>query len=245
MPVFTSLADKIAVRDYVKKRVGEKYLVPLYGIYDRLTEEDIKRLPESFVLKANHGCGFNKIVFNNSNEDADQLMEEANRWLEIDYSKIFGEKHYENIKPRLLVEKLLLHDSKIPEDYKIHVFNKFDKAEQYIFIQVISERFGYPKKELFLEDWSFPPFAIVGYATDSGEDYTSKPACLEEMLNVAKALSDGFGHCRIDLYVVEESVYFGEMTFTPRGGHYTFSPSEWDLILGEKFGWPEKNFSIK
>lgn len=244
LPVFSLLSDKIAVRDYVKKKVGEEYLVPLYGTYDRLTKEDIEHLPESFVLKANHGCGFNKIVFNKNKEDIDKLIEEANGWLEIDYSKTFGEKHYENIKPKLLAEKLLLNDGKIPEDYKIHVLNRFDKPEQYIFIQVISDRFDHPKKELFLEDWSSPPFEIIGYATNNGEDCTSKPAYLDEMLNVAKTLSDGFGHCRIDLYVIKDRIYFGEMTFTPRGGNFIFNPPSWDLILGDKFGWPEKDFCI-
>lgn len=244
LSIFSLLADKIAVREYVKKKVGEKYLIPLYGTYDRITYEDVSHLPESFVLKANHGCGLNKIVLNKSKEDINKLIEEANGWLEIEYSKVFGEKHYEKIKPKLLAEKLILNHNKIPEDYKIHVFNRFDKPEQFIFIQVISDRYEVQKKELFLEDWSSTPFEIVGYAINTETNHTKKPFYLEEMLNVAKRLSDGFGYCRIDLYAIEESVYFGEMTFTPRGGNFVFNPPNWDLILGDKFGWPEKDFCI-
>lgn len=243
LPIFSLLADKIEVREYVKKKVGERYLIPLYGTYDRLTYEDINHLPESFVLKANHGSGFNKIVYNKSKENINELIEQANGWLEVDYSKMFGEKHYKRIKPRLLAEKLLLNRNKIPEDYKIHVFNRFDKPEQFIFIQVISDRYENEEKELFLEDWSPAPFEIIGSAI-SNTNRKKKPESLEEMLNVAKILSEGFGYCRIDLYTIEEEVYFGEMTFTPRGGGFIFNPSNWDLILGDRFGWPEKDFCI-
>ncbi|MEL7663306.1 MAG: ATP-grasp fold amidoligase family protein [Methanosarcina mazei] len=244
LSIFSLLADKIAVREYVKKKGGEKYLIPLYGTYDRLTIEDINRLPESFVLKANHGCGLNKIVLNKSKEDINRLIEEANGWLEIDYSKVFGEKHYERIRPMLLAEKLLLNHNKIPEDYKIHVFNRFDKREQFIFIQVISNRYGDQKRYLVSRDWTPLPFEIVDFATNVNIKCENKPTCLGEMLNVAKILSESFGYCRIDLYAIGDKVYFGEMTFTPRGGSFIFNPPNWDLILGEKFGWPEKDFCI-
>ena len=244
LPVFSTLADKIAVRDFVKQKVGGKYIVPLYGTYDKLTHADVEKLPESFVLKANHGCGFNKLVFDKNKEDVGQLIERANSWLGIDYSKMFNEKHYAKIRPKLMAEKLLLKNDKVPEDYKISVFNDAKKDAHFIYIQIDTDRFGNRKKALFLEDWTPAPFVLLGYESNVNDYIDKKPPCLNEMLYVAKILAQGFGYCRVDLYVIEDHIYFGEMTFTPQGGSYIFNPPEWDQILGEKFGWPEKNYSL-
>ena len=50
-PAYTRLVDKYAVRDYVKEKIGEEYLVPIYGVYDSWEEIDFSKFTDRFVLK--------------------------------------------------------------------------------------------------------------------------------------------------------------------------------------------------
>ncbi len=60
-PLKTQLSDKYLVREWVKEKIGEKYLIPLYGVWNSFDEINFNLLPEQFVLKSNHGCSFNYI----------------------------------------------------------------------------------------------------------------------------------------------------------------------------------------
>ncbi|HSA88022.1 MAG TPA: ATP-grasp fold amidoligase family protein [Nitrospira sp.] len=55
------------------------------------------------------------------------------------------------------------------------------------------------------------------------------------MYELASRLSQGMGFVRVDLYNVKGRIYCGELTFTPVGGIFQFTPDHWDLKLGEKW----------
>ncbi len=236
-PIFSIIADKIEVRCYIDKAVGKKYLVPALLVCDKVHVDIFDRLPESFVMKANHSAGQVRIVTQKSCEDLGELSALANSWLESDFSKTAKENHYKKIKPKIIFEQALLSNGQPPADYKFNVFNPKDGSAPYIFIQHIQDRLGETTQDLYLEDWSPAPFARRGQRS-SGER-VSRPAELDEMLLVAKKVSEPFGYLRVDFYLHEGRIYIGELTLTPAGGNYTFAPSEWDEVLGEKFGWPE------
>jgi len=121
LPIFSDLADKLKVRDYVASVAGPEYLIPLYGTYEKLTVEDLRSLPDEFVLKANHGAGFFKIVSKNNHpslQSLEDIVTIANKWLQTDYSKKYLEKHYLKISPKIFAEKALLVGGKPPLDYK-------------------------------------------------------------------------------------------------------------------------------
>lgn len=58
------------------------------------------------------------------------------------------------------------------------------------------------------------------------------PDNLTDMIKVAEELSKGFKFLRVDLYNVEDKIYFGELTFYPAAGMGAFVPEEWDEKLG-------------
>jgi len=242
LPIFSKLADKVEVREYVINILGPKYLIPLYGIYDVLTEEDIEQLPSSFVLKANHGAGFYSVISDKSKVSIPELIKEANNWLLIDYSKRFFEKHYGKIKPKLIAEKALLINDKSPTDYKVHVFNRSESDNDFLFIQVMAKHGEKMQNAFFLEDWSPAPFKLKrkGVEDITSPDILAKPALYDELIRSAKKLAKSFCYARVDFYIYEEQLYFGEITFSHAAGNMVIEPEVWNLELGKRFSWPDR-----
>jgi hypothetical protein len=240
-PLFSQLADKVAVRDYIARTAGPQYLVPSYFSCDKVTPETFEKLPETFVMKANHSAGQVKIVKHKREEDLQQLVALTNAWLTSDFPLRMREKHYRHIPPKIIFEQALLTDGQPPADYKFSVFNQTGGKKPYVFIQYMRNRFEKLVQDLYLEDWSPAPFKLRHQRTIG--TLAPKPETLDEMLAIAKKLASPFGYLRVDFYLHDGKVYVGELTLTPGAGGYAFDPPDWDEILGEKFGWPERDFS--
>lgn len=122
-PLKTRLADKYLVRDWVKEKIGEEYLVPLLGVWDSFDEIDFDALPQSFVLKANHGCGWNLIVKDKRLLDREDARRKFQTWMKLNFAYRNGlELHYMNIRPRIIAEAYLENDHDDLNDYKVFCF---------------------------------------------------------------------------------------------------------------------------
>jgi hypothetical protein len=236
-PIFTVMADKVLVRDFIAEKVGEQYLVPVYFSCSKVSISTFDKLPKSFVMKANHSAGQVIIVVDKSQEDLSSLAKTANDWLATDFTDVAREKHYGCVRPQIIFEKALLNNGMSPDDYKVNVFNKLNTSESFLFIQHMSGRSDLLTQNLYLEDWAPAPFDRLG--EEKGERSHVKPFFLDEMVKVSKDVSREFGYVRVDFYIHEERLYIGELTLTPAAGAYKFKPSEWDYKLGQMFGWPE------
>ena len=224
-PLKTKCADKYEVREYVKEKIGEEYLIPLYGVYDNFDEIDFDSLPNQFVMKCNHGCGYNIIVKDKAKLDIKDTKAKINTWLKEDFGSYFGEIHYSAIKPRIVIEKYIENLDGDIEDYKYFCFN----GKPYCFLYCTDRKSGVLKNSFFDLNWKNMQFNYTG------ELYTKdikKPKNYELMNEIAKKLSKDFKHVRVDLYNIEGKIYFGELTFTGYGGYYKFQPEEWNLKLG-------------
>lgn len=226
--LMTKLTDKIQVREYITNKVGKEYLVPLIGHYEKFDEIPIKDLPQKFVLKTNHGSGWNIICWDKDNFDWDSTEIKLNYWLGQNYYWIWREWNYKDINPKILVEELLLDDhNNIPTDYKIYCFNGQPK----MILVRINENSEY--KAIYYDmDWQRLPFH-KGYSI-----YVQsfpKPKSYAEMIDVTKKLAQDFPFVRVDLYSVNNKIYVGELTFLPDAGLSKFHPPEWDNILGSFF----------
>lgn len=223
----TLLSDKIAVRKYVRDLIGEKYLVPMLFEVDTLNEAIYEQLPDSFVIKANHGSGFNAIVKNKADYSYNELKKITDAWLKTKYYLLGMELHYKAIKPRLIVEELLLDEQgSIPKDYKFHCFkNK-------IYLSVFVDRFVDTKVAFFDDKWQIQEYPYkFKQVIDSSK--IKKPNNFEDMVQLATKLSQPFDYVRLDLYSVNNKIYFGEYTFTPGGGIDAFKSYEKDLEWGK------------
>ena len=223
---YAPYADKYEVRSYVAQTVGEKYLNPVLGVYDDPKQIPYDGLPNQFVLKCTHASGYNMIVKNKAELDFERSNKRLKMWLSRNYYTVGRERNYKNIKPRVMVDSYIDHDGALAE-YKVFCFYGKPRLVDVNLFTENGRRTG-----IFTPDWEALPMTL-GY--EACRELPEKPAQLEELLNVASALSAPFPFVRIDLYLNREKILFSEMTFTSGGGLVHFSPGKYDRIIGEFF----------
>jgi hypothetical protein len=231
---YADLTDKLTVRDYVRTKLGEEHLVPLIAAPDSFTQSVFDSLPNSFVMKANHGSSFVEVVHDKSQTSFEKLQILAERWLATDFYRVGRERHYNKIERRIFFEKLLLDQSgQIPADYKLHCFGG-NSGRPVMYILVISDRFGNNTHgDVYDIHWNHLDIAI-GYYKRS-DTPAPAPENLKAILDTAAILAEDFDYVRVDLYAPDNDVYFGELTFTPGAGVLPFGPDgvdyEWGRLL--------------
>lgn len=232
-PHWSMLADKLAVREFVKQRIGEEHLVPLIAVPDVFTEAVFDSLPQAFVMKANHGCGYVKIVEDKRQTSFAELSELAQCWLGQNFYRASRERHYRSIKPRLYFEQLLQDRAgNIPSDLKMNMFGH-DAAGPIIYAGIVADRFGTPHGDVFDAHWNRVDLAIGHYPQSATPP--PPPPHWDEIVRLATRLADRLGYVRVDLYVPDGKVYFGELTFTPGAGVFPFHPDRFDYEWGRLF----------
>lgn len=223
--------DKLALRDHAAARVGGKYLIPLLARSDHLTREVWDALPNSFMIKPNHGSHWVHMVRNKADEDFDALVAKTDGWLRKDYYFYYREQQYRGVKPALMFEQALDQgDGRSATDgiidYKIYCFHG-----RPLFLHAVR---GQPARHRALYDFTWSKLA-VRYRHPNDRDYP-RPAALDEMYRVAAALSEGLDFVRVDLFCVPDGVFFGELTLTPVTGSDRFDPPAFDRFLGDIWG---------
>ncbi|ADB18141.1 hypothetical protein Psta_3479 [Pirellula staleyi DSM 6068] len=228
-PLYAQLADKYRVRQFVEQRIGAEHLVPLLGVYDRLTPEIFDTLPHQFIIKANHGCKWNKIVWDKSQLDIPATVKHFNQLLRRKYGLTSGEFHYALIEPKIVVEQLLVADGKEPVDYSVFCFHN-SRGFEFGFNVEIQDT----KRHIhFDQDWN----VLEAHCSPEEVERYRRPKNHEQMVGLAERISRGFDFVRVDLYNLEGQIYFGEMTFTASAGlHKHGTPkraalrnSQWEL----------------
>lgn len=219
-------ADKFLVREWVSKKIGEQYLIPVIGVWDNVNSIEFEKLPPKYVLKVNNGSNTNIIVDNNSNINLKTVMAQLEYWMKIDNSYLKGfELHYSRIKPRIIAEKFIESPKEDLPDYK---FICFDGKVYYCWVDI--GRYHHHKRNVYDLEWNLMPWNQHNYG--NSKQNVPKPENFDEMVDIATKLCQGFSHVRVDLYNVNGRVYFGEMTFTNGSGYELIEPKEYNLMLG-------------
>ena len=235
-PAYTDLVDKYAVRDYVKEKIGEEYLVPLYGVYDRWDDIDFDKLPDRFVLKCTHDSGSVVICKDKATFDFEKAKEKINFCLGRNQFYLSREWPYKNVEPRIIAEQYLEGD---PEfgliDYKLFMFNG-----QFKFILVCSNRFmdGGMKQSFYDIDWRKMDVAQTEEISENRE--IEKPKDFQRMIECAEKLSVDMPFVRVDFIVSRDKLYFSELTYFESGGRKPYIPQEFELQCGEWITLPPK-----
>lgn len=228
---YSDLVDKYVVREIIKDKIGEEYLIPLINVYDSPEDIDFDVLPDKFVLKVNHGSGYNIICNNKSDLDRYKTKKKLEKWLKEDYAEIKKEYQYKNVSRKIICEEFINDKNGQLLDYKFFCFN--GKVE---FIKVDIDRFEEYAVNVYDIDWNLLPVK-VGDNPNSLKNI-NKPSNLDEMIEIANKLSEGFNFVRIDLYSVDNKIYFGEITLTSYGGLTPFYPLEKDLEFASMINLP-------
>lgn len=236
-PKMIQCADKYDVRGYIKAKGLEHILIPVHGVYESVDEIDFNLLPNKFVMKTSNGSGTNLFCESKEMLDIEASIKKLNTWLKKRTSKAGREWAYYDIQPKIICEEYLDKDENNDLiDYKFYCFD--GKLSH---IKVVKNR--------FLESGSNkgffnPEFELLPYSEDDAKKIETnlvKPKNYELMLNIVKKLSEDFPHVRVDLYNINGKIYFGELTFYDMSGYITYTPDEFDYIIGNKFILPKLN----
>ena len=226
---FSYYADKFMVREYVKNKIGEKYLIPIIYVSDCANAELISKLRPNFILKANHDSGNVYVIKEGQSYDFEKIAKLINKSLQVDYGKLYDEPWYSCIKPKVIAEKLLVKsDGTQPEDFKFHVFNS-----NKVILQVDYERFNDHSRTFYNEYGDLLPYSLK--YKNKLKPLTLSKDSLNEMVCLARTLSMGFSYVRIDFYNVDGNIFFGEMTFAHESGLGRFKIKKHDFEWGRFF----------
>lgn len=230
-PAMPQCSDKYLVRDYVKDKGLEHILTDLYSVFECPEDIRLDRLPDRFVMKLSNGSGTNLLCTDKSKLVEEEVIREFQRFVFKVKANLGREWPYMQTQPRIIVEQLLedeTHINNAVNDYKIFCY---DGKPAYVIC--ISDRYSEQCNHLVYDtDWNKIRVASEGARI---EEDAPKPENLQEMLEVAAKLSEDFSFARIDLYSLNNRIYFGEITFYPWSGYMEFEPDEFDFVLGEKF----------
>jgi hypothetical protein len=236
----TQNADKYAAREYLKNTFSEEYLIPL--VYHTTDYHDLKpeNMPDyPFVIKTNHGFGNSIIVHDKNKVDWGKIRMDYKRWLRTNYYYYEREWQYKNIKPRIIVEKMLFSkNGKVPNDYKL---NFIEGKLEFIYVSV--DREGTNKRNIYDPDWKPMNFTWARKGKDlskiKGEEI-QPPSTLPLMIEFGSKIASLYKYVRVDYYDVDGVLYFGEITQCHGGGFDQLQPFEYDLRFGEKIILPSK-----
>jgi len=232
--LLTKCCDKYLVREYVADKIGSEYLIPLIGYYSLFDDIDFSNLPSKFVMKGVHGSGMNYIVHDSKSIDYKQVRSDFKRWLSFNQFYHSREWQYKNVRPGIVIEKMLLDDEgNIPNDIKIHCFRDQDGNVKNI-LQIDVDRFGEHKQNYYDSEWNILDLSFTNnnFKVTPSQKSVPRPKNLDEMLRIATKLSEDFPYVRVDLFTVGNKIYFGELTFHHQSG-LTKPSGDWDVKLGE------------
>lgn len=225
----TQLTDKLLVRNFIKDKLGADYLKPILQICNNFDDINWKELPDTFIIKCNHGCKWqiiikNKTIFLNNKIAYDIVKNKFNDWMNVKFTFFSGfEKQYSDIHPQILIEPILISDGmKYPIDIEVYCFNGKVK---YITKRINKESYcwneKFEKPDVYISNAPVKKF-------EKADNF------IQEAFVLSEKVANDFKLVRVDWLLYGQKLYFNEMTFTPRSGFYSFLDEKEDLLLGSK-----------
>lgn len=236
-PKIPTCTDKFEVHEYLKK-LGYKHLLnEILGVYENANEIDFDALPNRFVIKTTHGCGWNFISTNKDDLNWKKLKKIMNSWLKLNVYVFGREWNYEKLKPRIIIEKFIDHEPLI--DYKFMCFNGEPK-----YLQINNDYKGEHYVDFYDIEWNKVDFTYKKFKQSNR--VVPKPELFEEMKELAKKLSAPFPYVRVDFFNPPDKIIFGELTFFPGSGLLPLVPvrNKYDEELGSHLNLPEPNHNL-
>lgn len=228
-PIYTTMVDKYEAKQYVAKKIGDEYIIPTLGIWDKVSDINFDALPDQFVLKCTHDSGGLVICPDKSKLDIDEAKKKLAHSLKQNFFWSGREWPYKNVKPRIIAEKYMVDESGYElKDYKFFCFDGEPKA---LFIASDRQVEGEETKfDFFDMEFNHLPFTN---GHPNATHPVKRPDSFEKMKELAATLSEDIPQLRVDFYDIKGQIYFGELTFFHHSGLETFDPEEWDYKFGE------------
>lgn len=227
-PEYAQLVDKYEVRNYIKETIGEKFLIPMLGLWNKVDDIDWDTLPNQFVLKTTHDSGGVVICKDKKNFDIEAAKSKLNNSMKRNYYYGTREWPYKNVKPRIVAEKYInqVDDDEL-RDYRFFCFNGEPKC---IAVDYSITDKSKTRRNIYDLDWNFQPVSI-SYPNELKKT-VEEPEKLKEMISLSRKLSKNIPHVRIDFYNIGSKIIFGEMTFYHQSGMAKIVPREFEDKMG-------------
>ncbi len=234
-PEYSTMVDKYEVRRLIADTLGEEYLIPCIGLYENTEEIDFKKLPDQFVLKCTHDSGSVEICTDKKKFDFMAAKERLKNAMKKNYYRTYREWPYKNVKPRIIAEQYMVDESGDDlKDYKIMCFNGTAKI-----IETHENRFTKGKQHtqtFYDRDWN--KLSIIQEGLPTVEEERQKPKQMNQMIEFSERLASEMYHARVDWYLINGKIYFGEITFYDGSGFEAFQREEDDYFLGNLIQLP-------
>jgi hypothetical protein len=219
---YVQLADKVFVKEHVREILGADWVVPTIWFGKELPAPDERTWPVPFVIKASHTSGHNVFVRSEEQKRGREIERICQNWLLFPYHQYLIERWYDFVDRQLIVEPIIGENLM---DYKFYVFDGVVR-----FIHVDTDRFGTHKRCFYDRHWNRLSFTLE-FPLETRP--IERPRHLIQMVKAAETLAADFDFVRIDFYDLDDHPKFGEMTFAPGSGYERFSPTDYDLVMGE------------
>ena len=238
-PEYTIMVDKYSVKKYVADKIGEEYIIPTLGVWDNPDDIDFDALPNRFVLKCNHNSGLGMCICKDKSKlDIKKVKSELKKGLAQDYYLTGREWPYKNVPRKIIAEEYIEDKGKaVPEDYKVYCING-----KPLYIVVFHNRFNDSEElseTVYNTSWQ-PQHISLDEHFKVSDIVEPVPKCLDKMIEFAEMLSTNMSQSRIDFYVVNNRLYFGEITLYTASGFQKMIPESLDYELGKLIKLPDK-----
>lgn len=224
---YIQMVDKYKVKFYVAKIIGNEYIIPTLGVWDRFEDINFEALPNQFVLKCTHDSGGIVICKDKKTLNINEVKNKIKKSLSTNYYHIGKEWPYKYVRPRVIAEAYMEDEYGEFRDYKFFCF-----GGSVNFFKVDFGRFTEHHANYYLPNGELLHFGEKNYPFDENANL-SLPCNLGKMIELAEKLSANIPFVRVDFYNCKGQIFFGELTFYPFSGFGSFSPEEWDNRIGE------------
>lgn len=233
--IYTTMVDKYEAKQYVANIIGNEYIIPTLGIYDKFEQIDFDQLPNQFVIKCTHDSGCIVIVRNKNNIDRKKIEKKIKKCLKRNFFWNSREWPYKNVKPRIIIEKYM--EDKINKSMQDYKFFCFDGEPKLMYLSEGFENHSTATMSFF--DMNFKETDCKRSDYKLFQYKPQKPKNFELMKKFAGLLSKDIPHLRVDFYEINGKLYFGELTFSTCAGFIPFESEKWDVIMGKWIKLPK------
>lgn len=224
--IYPSLVDKYEVRNYIKNKIGSEYLIPIYGVYNKITDVDFTKLPNQFVIKCTHDSGSVRIIRNKKDMDLYEVIKFFNKKMKRNYYYHSREWAYKNVRPRIIIEKLMEdNESEYLRDYKFFCFGGNPK-----YIQIDYDRFSNHTRNVYEINGNKINSDLM-HPRNLNNDLKIDDN-IREMIGLCSIISPCNAFSRIDFYLINNHIYFGEITLYHGSGYEFFSDDRYNELFG-------------
>lgn len=239
-PEYTTMVDKYAVKEYVAKIIGEEYIIPTIGVWNNPEKIEWEKLPNQFVLKTTHGGGSSGVVIckDKTTFDKKDAIDKLKLSMKQDIYRTLKEWPYKNVPRRIIAERYIVDKNNELNDYKVFCFDGEPRM-----IEVDYNRFKGHLRNLYTMDWERID-AVLKYPSDPEREF-AKPEVLDELKELCRKVSVGIPHVRSDFFIVDNKIYFGELTFFHGSGYEKTIPEEFNKTIGDWLILPTYSLAAK